>query len=558
MSLSLLSPIGLFGVAVLMGGLFLGWRIYFWNEDPEARPGGRTGEVAEREIIKWMESGARAERAFERAWLRAPEDPETYGELERAIAIQAELRALDPENSFGSVSRHEKLVDRLETTQGKTMRRRVQTLAAEASRLAQEGLSARAMVFLEVALAAQVWINKRLQDSEWADIGEVSRLRQRLSDLKSEKSAAAIDLLVAEGEAAFAGTRWNNAEEYWSKALALQESFNFNSPQSRQARWRLVQELKDRLQRVEAARLNEQIESLLHVAQGEKSVDALERALDLQESVNEQFPSSEFNRPDRLEDLRNRLWAGQSSALAASISQQMGILNEYLRAGRWEKVGSLLGRIDRSVQSFLGSFPSSLLPDASLPRQIEWLIEREAEIPALVEEVEKRLVLHPRIPGLRVLGSEVDQALYSRIMGNNPSRWIGDELPVDSVSIDHAKIFCRHLGWMMGRTVQLPHLQWLAIPELQPGWKDDLWLSHSTRFRSHQVGSSRFVGGFFDLFGNLEEWVLHPDGKDRAWLFGGNGSDRFETVIRRPVRWVAPHYRSRWIGFRFCVLSPDS
>ncbi len=553
-----LSLVGLFGIVLLVGGLFFGRMINLWIEDPEARHGGRTGEVDELEVIKWMESGARAEQAFERAWLSTPEDPEIYRELESAIAIQAELRALDPENSFGSVSRYENLVDRLETTKGKSLHRRVQALGGEASRLAEEGLSVRAMALLEEALAAQVWINQHFQDSDWADIGEVSHLRQRLGDLKSENSAAAIDLLVAEGEAAFAGTHWDKAEEHWSQALALQESFNFNSPQSRQARWRLVQEIKDHLQRVEAARLNDRIESLLNAAQSEGSVDALERALHLQEAVNEQFPSSQFNRPDRLEDLRNRLLMGQSSALAASISQQIGTLNESLREGQWEKVGSLLGPIDQSVRSFLRSFPSSLLPDEALPQHIEWLIKREAEIPPLVEEVEKRLVRHPRIPGLRVLVSEVDQALYSRIMGYNPSRWIGDELPVDSVSFNQAKGFCRQLGWMMGRTVQLPHLQWLAIPELQPGRKEDVWFSHSTQFRSRQVGSSRLVGGLFDLFGNLEEWVLHPDQKDRAWLFGGSGSGRFEAVIRRPARWVAPHYRSRWIGFRFCVLSPDS
>ena len=553
-----LSTVGLFGLALLVGGLLLGSMIYLLLAGPGSRHGGRTGEVDELEVIKWMESGARAEQAFERAWLKDPEDPEAYRELERAISIQAELRALDPDDSFGSVSRYQKLVDRLETTKGQYLRGRVQALAGEASRLEREGRSVRAMALLEEALAAQEWVNQRFPGSEWADVGEVSHLRLRLGDLESENSAAAIDLLVAEGEAAFAGAQWDEAKEHWSRALTLQESFNFHSPQSRHARWRLVQELKEDLQRVEAARLNDRIESLLTTAEGGGSVEALERALDLQEVVNEQFPSSGFNRPDRLGELRNRLAIGQSSALAASIFRQTGTLDESLRAGEWETVGSLLGRLDQSVRSFLGSFPSSMLPDAALPQRLEWLSQREAEIPALVEEVEKRLVHHPSIPGLRMLVGEVDQALYSRIMGNNPSRWMGDELPVDSVSFNQAKVFCRQLGWMMGRTVQLPHLHWLTIPELQPGRKEELWLSHSAQFRSHPVGSSRLVGGFFDLYGSLEEWVLHPDQKKRAGLFGGNGSDAFDAVIRQPVRWVAPHFRSRWTGFRFCVLSTDS
>ena len=546
-----LSPKTLFAVALLVGGLFLGGLIYLWMAGAERRNGGRTGEMDELEVIKWMESGARAERAFERAWRKTPEDPEVYRKLERAIAIQAELRDLDPEDSFGSVSRYEMLVRRLETTKGKFLRGRVRALAGEASELAREGHSVRARVLLEEALAAQEWINQRLQSSEFADVGEVANFRQRLGDLESENAAEAIDLLVAEGEAAYAGAHWDKAEEHWSRALALQESFNFHSPQSRHARWRLVQEMKDNLQRVQAARLNDRIETLLKATEEDGSVEDLERALILQEEVNEKFPSGEFNQPERLDELRNRLLIGQSSALAASISRQIGNLNESLRDGKWETVGSLLGSLDQSVRSFLESFPSSLLPDSTVPQRIEWLSQREEEIPALVEEVEKRLVRHHRIPGLRLLVSEVDQALYSRIMGNNPSRWMGDELPVDSVSFNQAQVFCRQLGWMMGRNVQLPSLQWLTIPELQPGRKEKLWLSHSAQFRSRPVGSSRLVGGLFDLYGNLEEWVLHPDQRGKAGLFGGNGSDTFDAVIRRPVRWLAPHFRSRWTGFRF-------
>ena len=551
------SIVGLFGLVLLLGGLFLGGMIYLWIVGPDELPSTQNWEVDEVTVIKWMESSVRAEQAFELAWQKNPDDPNVYVELERAIDIQAKLRALDSDNSFGSASRYEKLIDRFDQTKGKSMHLKARALSSEASRLVKEGNSFLAIELLEEALAAQEWINQHLYTSNLVDVGEVSRIRQMLGNLKSEETAKKIDLLAGGGGEAFEQRHWDKAEEHWSQALALQESINFHTPESRHARWRLVQEIRKHLQRIEAARLNDQIESLLDAGGGGESVDVLERAFNLQVSVNERFPSTEFNRPDRLEDLRKRMLIGQSSAQAASISQQTRTLDGYLRAGEWDMASSSLLELEESVQSFQTSFPVSLLQDSVLPERIQWLLQRQAEIPSLVAEVQNRLVNHPRIPGLRVFASEVDQALFDRVMGKNPSRWEGDDLPVDSVAFDLAKVFCDRLSWMMGQPVKLPYVQWLLIAELQPGQKEDLWLSHSTQFRSRPVGSSRPVGGLFDLYGNIEEWVLDLDQGERVGLFGGSGTNKFDTVIREPARWVAPNYRSRWAGFRFCVLSPE-
>ena len=547
---------GSLGLAILIGGLLLGWVAYLWISIPPTRNGDQSAQVNEPEVIQWMESVARAEREFEQAWLNSSDDPAVFSELERALAIQARLKVLDPDDSFGSVSRYQKLVDRLETTKGKFLFNRAQALAEEASQLTEEGPSAHARELWQEALAAQEWINQRLQGSEWADDGAVARMRQTLVDLESQASAEEIDIRVSAGQKAFAEAQWDKAEEQWSQALKLQESLNFHSPQSRHARRRLAQEIKERLRRVEAARLNHQIENLLIAEEGGASVEELQQAYYLQQEINEQYPLSEFYRPDRQKDLEKRLIVGQSSTLAASISQQMETLNESLQAADWEAVGPLLRSLEQSVGSFLDRFPASLLPDAALPQRIEWLSQREADIPALLEEMEARLVRHPRVQGLRMLVSEVDQALFSRIMGTNPSRKKGDEWPVDSVSFDQAKVFCQRLGWMMGRAVQLPRLNWLTVPELKPVRQEDLWLAPAAKNQSQPVGSSQPVGGFFDLYGNLEEWILHPDPAERAWLFGGNGTQTFHTITRQPTRGVALHFRSRWTGFRFCVLGP--
>ena len=55
-----------------------------------------------------------------------------------------------------------------------------------------------------------------------------------------------------------------------------------------------------------------------------------------------------------------------------------------------------------------------------------------------------------------MLRTEVPQALYSLIMGTNPSRNQGDLRPVDSISWLEAKNFCERLSWILGQPVRLP------------------------------------------------------------------------------------------------------
>jgi eukaryotic-like serine/threonine-protein kinase len=57
--------------------------------------------------------------------------------------------------------------------------------------------------------------------------------------------------------------------------------------------------------------------------------------------------------------------------------------------------------------------------------------------------------------------TEVTQAQYQVIMGNNPSNFKGTELPVEQVSLLDAKEFCKRLSQKTGRTYSLPsESQW--------------------------------------------------------------------------------------------------
>jgi formylglycine-generating enzyme required for sulfatase activity len=51
---------------------------------------------------------------------------------------------------------------------------------------------------------------------------------------------------------------------------------------------------------------------------------------------------------------------------------------------------------------------------------------------------------------------EVTQALWKAVMGNNPSDFKGDDLPVENVSRDDAQEFINNLNAITGRTYRLP------------------------------------------------------------------------------------------------------
>jgi formylglycine-generating enzyme required for sulfatase activity len=59
-------------------------------------------------------------------------------------------------------------------------------------------------------------------------------------------------------------------------------------------------------------------------------------------------------------------------------------------------------------------------------------------------------------PGFYMSATEVTQAQWLAVMGENPSTWEGDALPVDGVSWAEAVAFCEELSRVEGRHYRLP------------------------------------------------------------------------------------------------------
>jgi formylglycine-generating enzyme required for sulfatase activity len=158
---------------------------------------------------------------------------------------------------------------------------------------------------------------------------------------------------------------------------------------------------------------------------------------------------------------------------------------------------------------------------------------------------------------------EVTQKEYQEIMGNNPSKSLGEDLPVDNVSWLQAMAFCEKLTAHEREKEMLPDGYVYTLPT-QDQWESfargvDLSAavtsSGGTRSGPAQVGSlAPSPQGLFDVRGNVAELCKDPsDGAFRV-ARGGSWRDWIEVNLRVEFRiFMAPSETSDRCGFR-CVL----
>ena len=115
--------------------------------------------------------------------------------------------------------------------------------------------------------------------------------------------------------------------------------------------------------------------------------------------------------------------------------------------------------------------------------------------------------------------TEVTQALWKAVMGNNPSYFKGDNLPVENVSWDDCQKFISKLNSLTGQNFRLPteaewefaarggnnsnHYQYSGSNELG----DVAWYDGNSGGKTHVVATKQPNElGLYDMSGNVWEW----------------------------------------------------
>jgi formylglycine-generating enzyme required for sulfatase activity len=110
---------------------------------------------------------------------------------------------------------------------------------------------------------------------------------------------------------------------------------------------------------------------------------------------------------------------------------------------------------------------------------------------------------------------ETTQEQYEKVMGTNPSSFKNPKNPVENVSWNDAQEFCKKVGAMAKRQVQLPtEAQWEYAcragsakddegPVFELGWHDNCGYPR----HPHTVGEKAANAfGLYDMYGNVGEW----------------------------------------------------
>ena len=177
--------------------------------------------------------------------------------------------------------------------------------------------------------------------------------------------------------------------------------------------------------------------------------------------------------------------------------------------------------------------------------------------------------------------TEVTQALWKAVMGNNPSYFKGDDLPVEQVSWNDCQEFIRKLNQKTGKSFRLPtEAEWEYAArggKKSKGYKyagsdneDSVaWYYDNSNKQTHQVkGKLPNELGIFDMCGNIWEWCIDWYGKyDGGSQINPIGSPSGSRRVLRGGGWHFdnnscralnrsydfPNEKNYGIGFRLCL-----
>lgn len=173
---------------------------------------------------------------------------------------------------------------------------------------------------------------------------------------------------------------------------------------------------------------------------------------------------------------------------------------------------------------------------------------------------------------VKIQRTEVTQMQWMIVMGNNPSKHIQPDCPVENVSWDDCQRFIKTLKAMDGVKYRLPEeAEWVYAccagdaedwgyrRNGEEGPLDAIgWFDANSGCKTHPVAQKEpNAWGLYDMHGNVREWCDDTDG-ERIFYHryrGGscNSGERECSAFYRARCCAAHNYRDSTLGFRLAV-----
>jgi hypothetical protein len=419
---------------------------------------------------------------------------------------------------------------------------------------------------LSVAADTQCRINETYPSAAQADVGRRVTLEKLQNQAVYEPLMTTFITLQAEAESAYDHFDFVNARTLYARLLREIESvqtevpnayFSFDEP-----RLTATHRLEESAARIRACDMDATLDGAARAVLAHdwtKAAALYARAQAIQKEIATNFPGSSVASPEvavNLDRKRQNDLAGEYGEILDRLMPDIALALKKTDEGRLQRY--MITAIE-ALGALEEKYPNaSILRDETVER-LKFLNGLRYGLIGIRQTITASLKPVPGNPEWSLLECEVWQLLYTRLMGTNPSLRRDDFLPVEGCTMEEAREFARRLSWIMAEDVRLPDVdtyrRLVTVSEID-FIRKYAWSSlTSPRKETMPVATSRRDDyGYFDLIGNVAEWVEAPHpSRATSYVVGGSVRDSPSRLAEIPAEEHNVDDRVRNAGFRVMI-----
>ncbi len=494
----------------------------------------------------------------------APPPAAALAALKEAAQKQRQLVRLIADADEKQTARQRRLDTEVENFRVQDLLPQIARLTAEGEAALAAGRLAEAAAPLQEALRLQHEVNASGAETGLKSNSRENSLQLELAQAQAETVHLELEAALDEARTAAAAGRVPAAVAAYNRARSLQDRINHDYPSTPYASTRAVDLIAAEIESFGAAGLRADSEDrertgevALAAGRDAEATAAFLDAREAQMGINRKFPLSEFASADRVETLEVRRQTAASGPTVTLLTTLDRAIADLARQRRPAEAAQKIDEAWRATSRLFANFPKSTRLDPVLKAKTEYLAARRRDLPEIQRLAYAGLLRLPGGTDRALFKTEVTQALYQLVTGGNPSPNPGSTRPVDSVSWHEAGTFCTQLSWLLGLPVRLPEeAEYRAAlgPGPQPaGWSRD----RSPDAPQPVAKLPANATGFYDLLGNVAEWLGVAGPADVAPVAGGSYQDSAAALATMASELRSKNDRARHIGFRFVAEAAD-
>jgi hypothetical protein len=558
-------------LALLILGLAASLLVGFWflsqlgPRDVDFRD-FKTNTVVPESVKALQQESVKLETQFEEILAFRDARPEDIALLKQALDKQkAYLQAITGGDSEGH-QRQVNLEERYQNLAAEVLRQESLDLELKAEALAANKDYENARALYREAYEKQQDINETYPISAAYNVGRATRLARQARYLTAEPLLQRSLAFEKEADLLIEAKEWAQAEERLQQAIDLQDKLNREYRGTNQASVSRSEQLRVKLVGIRSGQSYMEVQRVAQLADASRAANEnpeaaalYQEAARLQRQLNEAYRDSPYASSERVSEYQRKSQTAESFQLGLQIERNHDQMQTLLSDRRTYEAAELIVALRSDVKQMREAFPRSSLNNEDLELKVRYLNLVQNDLGFIQDRIYDALLPVPEAEAWQMLRTEVPQALYAHIMGTNPSRNKGDLRPVDSVSWIEAKNFCERLSWILGKPVRLPtenEFRQALGPLRYVVLENHVWSVSDSEGVPQDVGTKEvFARGFYDLLGNVSEWLESIDRfeTENARHIGGHAQDRLESIFTVPLREAPRGERNRLAGFRVVV-----